>query len=71
MVEIAPAYGLDEEVRVKLHADAVKIAKHVGYVRTSPNANLLYNPPLQPSCGIYAETSPACVSMTGKAVNEP
>ena len=33
VVEIAPAYGLDEEVRRKLHADAVKLAKHVGYVR--------------------------------------
>ena len=50
VVEIAPAYGLDEEVRVKLHADAVKIAKHVGYVRTSPNANLLYNPPVTHGC---------------------
>ena len=33
MVEIAPAYGLDEAVRQQLHEDAVKLAKHVGYVR--------------------------------------
>jgi biotin carboxylase len=33
VVEIAPAYGLDETVRERLHADAVKLAKHVGYVR--------------------------------------
>ena len=36
VVEIAPAYGLDEGVRQRLHADAVKLAKHVGYVRRSP-----------------------------------
>ncbi len=32
VVELAPAYGLDPEIRAALHADAVKIAKHVGYV---------------------------------------
>ena len=31
VVEIAPAYGLDPAVRAALHADAVKLAKHVGY----------------------------------------
>lgn len=31
MVEIAPAYGLDPKIRDALHADAVKLAKHVGY----------------------------------------
>lgn len=31
VVEIAPAVGLAEEVRQKLFADAIKIAKHVGY----------------------------------------
>ena len=33
VVEIAPAYGLDETVRQRLHEDAVRLAKHVGYVR--------------------------------------
>ena len=33
VVEIAPAYGLDDAVRQRLHDDAVKLAKHVGYVR--------------------------------------
>ena len=28
---MAPAYGLDPEVRTRLHADAVKLAKHVDY----------------------------------------
>ena len=28
---MAPAYGLDPEVRARLHADAVKLAKHVDY----------------------------------------
>ena len=28
---MAPAYGLDPEVRNRLHADAVKLAKHVDY----------------------------------------
>mmetsp|Transcript_38533 Transcript_38533/g.108941 ORF Transcript_38533/g.108941 Transcript_38533/m.108941 type:complete len:1254 (+) Transcript_38533:126-3887(+) len=31
VVEIAPAPGLSPAVRAKLHADAVKLAKHVGY----------------------------------------
>ncbi|KAK9800249.1 hypothetical protein WJX73_006193 [Symbiochloris irregularis] len=31
VVEMAPAVGLDEGTRAKLHADAVKLAKHVGY----------------------------------------
>eukprot|EP00891_Asterochloris_glomerata_P005106 jgi/Astpho2/5106/fgenesh1_pm.00073_%23_5_t len=31
VVEMAPAYGLDPEVRTRLHADAVKLAKHVDY----------------------------------------
>lgn len=30
MIELAPAFGLDPKVREALHADAVKIAKHVG-----------------------------------------
>jgi len=42
VVEIAPAYGLDEAVRQRLHADAVKLAKHVGYVRCI----ILYQVPL-------------------------
>jgi Carbamoyl-phosphate synthase L chain, ATP binding domain len=32
VVELAPAFGLDPKIRDALHADAVKIAKHVGYV---------------------------------------
>lgn len=32
MIELAPAFGLDPKIRAALHADAVKIAKHVGYV---------------------------------------
>ena len=31
MVELAPAYGLDDKVRQALHADALKIARHVKY----------------------------------------
>jgi pyruvate carboxylase len=31
VVELAPAYGLDPEIRAKLHEDAVKLAKFVGY----------------------------------------
>lgn len=31
VIELAPAFGLDEKVRAALHRDAVKIAKHVGY----------------------------------------
>jgi len=31
VVEMAPAVGLAEEVRARLHADAVKLARHVGY----------------------------------------
>ena len=31
VVEVAPAYGLDPEVRAALHRDAVKLCKHVGY----------------------------------------
>ena len=31
VVELAPAYGLDEKVRKALHADALKIAHHVKY----------------------------------------
>ena len=32
MVELAPAFGLDPKIRDALHADAEKIAEHVGYV---------------------------------------
>ena len=32
VVEFAPAWSVPQEVRDALHADAVKIAKHVGYV---------------------------------------
>lgn len=31
VVEVAPAYGLDPDVRAALHRDAVKLCKHVGY----------------------------------------
>ena len=31
MVELAPAFGLDPEVRQALHRDALKLARHVGY----------------------------------------
>ncbi|KAK9814506.1 hypothetical protein WJX72_007023 [[Myrmecia] bisecta] len=31
VVELAPAYGLDKTIREALHADAVKLAKHVNY----------------------------------------
>lgn len=31
VVELAPAYGLDDKVRQALHADALKIARHVNY----------------------------------------
>lgn len=31
VVEMAPAYGLDDTVRRALHADALKIARHVKY----------------------------------------
>jgi biotin carboxylase len=31
VVEVAPAYGLDPEVRAALHRDAVKLCRHVGY----------------------------------------
>lgn len=31
VVEVAPAYGLDQEVRAALHRDAVKLCRHVGY----------------------------------------
>lgn len=31
VIELAPAFVLDEAVRTALHRDAVKIAKHVGY----------------------------------------
>ncbi len=31
VVEVAPAYGLDEKVRAALHRDAVKLCQHVGY----------------------------------------
>ena len=31
VVELAPAYGLDPDIRAALHRDAVKLAKHVGY----------------------------------------
>ena len=32
VVEYAPAFSVDEKIRAELHADAVKIAKEVGYV---------------------------------------
>ena len=32
VVEFAPAWSVPEEVRTRLYADAVKIARHVGYV---------------------------------------
>lgn len=32
VVEFAPAWSIPEEVRQKLYADAVKVAKHVGYI---------------------------------------
>ncbi len=32
VVEFAPAWSVPQEIRQKLYADAVKIAKHVGYV---------------------------------------
>ena len=32
VVEYAPAWSVPQEIRDKLHADAVKVAKHVGYV---------------------------------------
>lgn len=28
---MAPAFGLDESIRASLHADAVKLCKHLGY----------------------------------------
>ena len=31
VVEVAPAYGLDSEIRAALHRDAVKLCQHVGY----------------------------------------
>lgn len=31
VVELAPAYGLDDKVRQALHRDALKIAHHVKY----------------------------------------
>ncbi len=31
VVEVAPAYGLDPEIRAALHRDAVQLCKHVGY----------------------------------------
>ena len=31
VVEMAPAVGLDVSIRARLHADAVKLARHVGY----------------------------------------
>ena len=31
VVEIAPAFGLDEGMRQQLHNDAVRLVKHVGY----------------------------------------
>ena len=31
VVELAPAFGLDDKVRQALHADALKIARHVRY----------------------------------------
>ena len=31
VVELAPAFGLDDKVRQALHADALKIARHVKY----------------------------------------
>ena len=31
VVEMAPAFGLDEDVRGKLHQDAVKLCKFLGY----------------------------------------
>ena len=31
VVEVAPAFGLDPEVRAALHRDAVKLCQHVGY----------------------------------------
>lgn len=31
VVEMAPAIGLSDAVRQKLHADAVKLARHVNY----------------------------------------
>ena len=31
VVEVAPAYALDPEVRAALHRDAVKLCQHVGY----------------------------------------
>ena len=31
VVEIAPAFGLDEGMRQQLHSDAVRLVKHVGY----------------------------------------
>ena len=31
VVELAPAFGLDESIRACLHRDAVKLAQHVGY----------------------------------------
>lgn len=31
VVEIAPAFGLDESMRQQLHSDAVRLVKHVGY----------------------------------------
>lgn len=31
VVEVAPAFGLDPEVREALHRDAVKLCQHVGY----------------------------------------
>lgn len=36
VIEIAPAFGLDESVRKNLHEAAVKIAKHCGYVCLPP-----------------------------------
>lgn len=31
VVEMAPAYGLADEIKARLYEDAVKLAKHVGY----------------------------------------
>ena len=46
VVEIAPAFGLDEGMRKQLHSDAVRLVKHVGY----RNAGALASWPLLLTC---------------------
>ena len=44
MVEIAPAFGLDEGMRQQLHSDAVRLVKHVGYRNAGALSDLRVSP---------------------------